>query len=189
MQDRRANAVCRDRKACRICSLRPTNCGSECTAPGFLDTILLLSGRPHDGLVASCSGITGTAQSVLFNQPLGVVAGDEVADGVTDLVDSLVDSAMHDLLLEGAKEALDDAVGLGLADERVAGGHAPEADLVVEVFGEERAAMVVSQRHATGSAGADMAEDIPDRHADRLDGGVAIAAFADVPAQRFGIPV
>ncbi len=26
--------------------------------------------------------------------------------------------------------------------------------------------MVVSQRHATGSAGADMAEDIPDRHAD-----------------------
>jgi hypothetical protein len=32
-----------------------------------------------------------------------------------------------------------------------------------------------------------MPEDIADRHADRLDGGVAIAAFGDVPAQRFGI--
>src|SRR6185437_15863313 len=162
---------------------------SSCTAPGSVDTILLLSGRLHDGLVPSCSGITGTAQSVLFDQPLGVVAGDEVADGVTDLVDSLVDSAMHDLLLEGAEEALDDAVGLGLADEGVAGGHAPEADLVVEMVREERAAMVVSQRHATGSAGAAMAEHFPDRHADCLDGGVAIAALADVPAQRFGVPV
>jgi hypothetical protein len=34
-----------------------------------------------------------------------------------------------------------------------------------------------------------VAEDIPNRHADRLDGGVAIAALGDVPAQRFGIPV
>ena len=87
----------------------------------FLDTILLLGDRPHDGLVPSCSGITGTAQSVLFDQPLGVVAGDEGADGVTDLVDGLVNSAMDDLLFEGAEETLDDAVGLGLADERVAG--------------------------------------------------------------------
>ena len=30
---------------------------------------------------------------------------------------------------------------------------------------------------------------MPDRHADGLDGGVAIAAFGDVPAQRFGVPV
>ena len=34
-----------------------------------------------------------------------------------------------------------------------------------------------------------MAEDIPDRHADGLDGGVAIAALRDVPAKRFGIIV
>src|SRR3954471_21200019 len=29
----------------------------------------------------------------------------------------------------------------------------------------------------------------PDRHTDRLDGSVAIAALGDVPAQRFGVPV
>ena len=161
----------------------------NCTAPGFLDTRLLLSGGPHDGLVPRCSGIARTAQAVLLDQPLGVVAGDEVADGVTDLVDGLVDPAMHDLLLEGAEEPLDDAIRLGLADERIAGGHAPEADLVVEMFGEERAAVVVSQRHAAGGAGADVAEDIADRHADGLDGGVAIAAFGDVPAERLGVPV
>ena len=30
-----------------------------CTAPGFLDTILLLSGGLHDRLVPGCSGIAG----------------------------------------------------------------------------------------------------------------------------------
>ena len=59
---------------------------------------------------------------------------------------------MDNLLLQRAKETLYDAVGFGLADQRVAGGHAPEADLVMEMFGEERAAVVVSQRHAAGGA-------------------------------------
>src|SRR5207248_6690983 len=111
-----------------------------------------LSGGPHAGLVPGCSGITVTAQAVLFDEPFGVVTGDEVADGVTDLIDRLVDLAMHDLLLEGAEEALDDTIRLGLADERIAGGHAPEADLVVEMFGEERAAVIVAQRHAASGA-------------------------------------
>jgi hypothetical protein len=31
--------------------------------------------------------------------------------------------------------------------------------LIVEVFGKKRAAMAVSQRNATGGAGADVAED------------------------------
>src|SRR6187200_553180 len=150
-----------------------------CTAPGFLDTRLLSSGGLHDRLVPGCSGITGTAQSVLFDEPPGVVAIDEVADGVTDLVDGLVDSAMHDLLLQRAEEALDDAIRLGLSDERIAGGHAPEADLVVEVFGEEHAAVIVAQRHAASGAGADVAEHFPDRHTDGLDGSVAIPALGD----------
>ena len=59
----------------------------------------------------------------------------------------------------------------------------------MEMFGEERAAVIVSQRQATGEARADMTEDIADRHADGLDGGVAIPALGDVPAQRFGVPV
>ena len=47
----------------------------------------------------------------------------------------------------------------------------------------------MAQRHAAGGAGADVAEHIADRHADGLDGCVAIAAFGDMPAQRLGIPV
>src|SRR5690242_2734816 len=60
---------------------------------------IALSGGPHDGLAPGGSGVARTAQAVLLDQPLGVVAGDKVADGVTDLVDGLVDQAMHDLLL------------------------------------------------------------------------------------------
>src|SRR5437868_3142021 len=150
---------------------------------------IALSGGPYDGLAPRCSCFARTTQAVLLDEPLGVVAGDEVADGVTDLVDGPIDSAVHDLLFEGAEETLDDAIGLGLADERIAGGHAPEADLVVEVFGEERAAVIVAQRHAASGAGADLAEHVPDRHTDGLDGSVAIAALGDMPAERFGVPV
>src|SRR6059058_3992194 len=155
----------------------------------FFGHKVALSGGPHDGVAPGGSGVARAAQAVLLDQPLGVVAGDEVADGVTDLVDGLVDATVHDLLLQRAKESFDDTVRLGLANERVAGAHAPEADLVMEMFGEERAAMVVSQRHATGSAGIDMTEDIAHGHADGLDGGVAIAALGDMPAQRLGVPV
>src|SRR5947207_1778724 len=116
----------------------------------FFGHKVALSGGPHDGLAAGRSGVARAAQAVLLDQPLGVVAGDEVADGVTDLVDGLVDATMHDLLLQRAKEPFDDAIRFGLAHERVAGGHAPEADLVEEMFGEERTAVVVSQRHAAG---------------------------------------
>ena len=48
--------------------------------------------------------------AVLLDQPCGVVAGDEGADGIADLVDGTEDAAMHDLLLQRAEEALDDAV-------------------------------------------------------------------------------
>src|SRR5689334_23473418 len=130
-----------------------------------------------------------TAQAILLDEPVGVVTGDEVANRVTDLVDGLVDSAVHDLLLEGAEETLDETIRLGFADERIAGGHAPEADLVMEMFGEERAAVIVAQGHAASGAGADVAEHFPDRHTDRLDGSIAIAALGDMPAERFGVPV
>ena len=47
---------------------------------------------------------------ILLDQPFGVVAGDKGADGVADLIDGLEDAAVHDLLLQRAEEALDDAV-------------------------------------------------------------------------------
>jgi hypothetical protein len=38
------------------------------------------------------------------------LAGNESADGVTHVVDGLVDAPVHDLLLEGAEEALNQPV-------------------------------------------------------------------------------
>src|SRR3954469_12901203 len=84
----------------------------------FFGHKIALIGSLHDGLEPRRSGVTRTTQAVLFDQPLGVVAGGEVADGVTDLADGLVDATMHDLLLQRAKEPLDDAIRFRLAHER-----------------------------------------------------------------------
>ena len=108
---------------------------------------------------------------------------------VPDFVDGLVDAAVHDLLLEGAEEALDDAVGLGLGDEGETGGDAPEPDLLLEMLGHEVGAVVVAQREAAGGVGAEFAELLADRHADGLGGFEAGADLADVPAEEFGVPV
>src|SRR5271165_4888746 len=145
-----------------------------------------LSGLLHDGLVPCGPCVAGALETILLEQPGGVVSGDKVAHGGANLIDGLIDAAMDDLLLEGAEEPLRDTIGLGFTDERVAWAHAPEADLVLEVPGHEGAAMVVAQRDAAGSGGAEMAEDGLDRHADGLGRGVAIAAFADVPAGCLG---
>src|SRR5271165_4158367 len=148
-----------------------------------------LSGLLHDGLVPCGPCVAGALETILLEQPGGVVSGDKVAHGGANLIDGLIDAAMDDLLLEGAEEPLRDTIGFGFTDERVAWAHAPEADLVLEVPGHEGAAMVVAQRDAAGSGGAEMAEDGLDRHADGLGRGVAIAAFADVPAGCLGVPV
>src|SRR3954463_2850274 len=91
--------------------------------------------------------------------------------------------------LEGAEEALDDAVGLGLGDEGETGGDAPEPDLLLEMLGHEVGAVVVAQREAAGGVGAEFAELLADRHADGLGGFEAGADLADVPAEEFGVPV
>src|SRR3954468_22245979 len=102
--------------------------------------------------------------AVLLDQPFGVVAADEGADGITDLVDGPEDAAMHDLLLQRAEEALDDAVRLGLADEGEARRHAPEPDLLLEDVGHEVAAVVVAERQAAGGPGGEVAEPPAGRH-------------------------
>src|SRR4029453_19559292 len=127
--------------------------------------------------------------AVLLDQPFGVVAGDEGADGIADLVDGPEDAAMHELLLQRAEEALYDAVRLGLADEGVARRHAPEPDLLLEDVGHEVAAVVVAERQATGGPGAEVAEPLAHRHADRLDALEAGAVLRHVPAQQLGVPV
>ena len=99
------------------CTAPPT---SKCTAPGSLDTRLSLSGGAEHRLVPGGSCVVGAGVAVLFNQPFGVVSGDESADGIADIIDGLVDAPVHDLFLEGTEEAFDDAIRLRFADEGVA---------------------------------------------------------------------
>src|SRR5215210_745561 len=144
---------------------------------------------PEGLLVPGGTHRVWAAMAVLLDQPFGVVAADEGADGIPDLVDGPENAAMHDLLLQRAEEALYDAVRLGLADEGVARRHAPEPDLLLEDVRHEVAAVVVPERQATAGPGAEVAELPADRHADGLDRLEAGAALGHVPAEQFGVPV
>ena len=82
--------------------------------------------------------------------------------------------------LEGAEEALDDTIGLGLGDEGEAWGQAPELDLLLEVVGHEVGAVVMTQLKTASGTGLQFAELLADRHADGLCGLEAVADLADV---------
>jgi hypothetical protein len=66
----------------------------------------------------------GAEVAGVLDQPRGVGAGNEGAHGVADVLDGLEEAAVHDLRVQGAEEALDDAIGFGLADEGSARCHA-----------------------------------------------------------------
>ncbi len=74
------------------------------------------------------------------------------------------------LLLQGADEALDAPVALGLAHEGGARRDAEGPELVLEGVGDELAAVVMAQRHACGDADLVLAPGGPDRLAQALDG-------------------
>ena len=63
------------------------------------------------------TSLSGAQVAVFFDDPLGIVEFDEVADGIPQLRDVAVDATMDDLFLQRAIEPLGDAVGLGLGDE------------------------------------------------------------------------
>src|SRR4028118_1596934 len=117
-----------------------------------------LCGAPEGLVVPSGAHGVWAAVSVLLDQPFGVVAGDEGADGVADLVDGLEDASVDGLLFQRAEEALDDAIRFRLSDEGMARRHAPELRLLLEVVGHEVAAVVVAEREAAGGTGGEMAE-------------------------------
>src|SRR5271165_5211292 len=158
--------------SCRVCLTRsmPRSLHSQRTARMMarLSTMLWPTAVPHPVFwtqeccyaanlhripIPCYARVVGTAQAVLLDQPLRVVARDERTDGVTHVVDGLVDATVHDLLLEGAEEALDHPVRFRFTDEGVARGDAPEADLPVEVLGQKSAAVIVTQCEAAGGAG------------------------------------
>src|SRR3954454_19263382 len=146
--------------------------------------------RAPEGLLApSGAPVSWAAVAVRLDQPLGVVAGDEGPNGLAHVVDGPEDATVHDLLLQGPKQALDASVRLGLADEGVARRHAPEPDLLLEGLGHEVAAMVVAQRQAAGGAGLEVAELLAHRHAEGLDRLEAGTMLRHMPAHDLGVPV
>src|SRR5277367_2013697 len=137
----------------------------------------------------SGASVVRASVAVLLDQPFGVVAGGEGADGVSDVVDGLEDTSVHDLLLEGSEQALDDAIGLRLSDEGVARRDAPGADLFLESVRHEVAAVIMPQRQAAGGAGVDAVELVSHRHADGLKSFEAGPALGDMPTEQLGVPV
>ena len=148
-----------------------------------------LCGAPDVRVEPDGAGVERAEVTVLLDQPLGVVAGGEGAGGVADLVDGLEDVSVDGLLLQRPEEPLDHAVRFWLSDEGIARGHAPEPDLLLEVIGHEVAAVVMSQREATGGVGAEVAELLADGHAKRLGGLEAGAGLRHMPAEQFGVPM
>lgn len=71
-----------------------------------------------------------------------VVAREVCPDGGANLLGDLADAAEDDLLLQRAIEVLCCAVALRRADEGEAGRHPEEPELVLDVLGHERAAVL-----------------------------------------------
>ena len=155
----------------------------------FFGQAVGLCGAPERLVMPSGASVVRASMAVLVDQPFGVVAGGEGADGVSDFVDGLEDTSVHDLLLKGSEQALDDAIGLRLSDEGVARGDAPGADLFLESVRHEVAAVIMAQRQAAGCAGVDAAELVSHRHADGLKSFEAGPALGDMPTEQFGVPV
>jgi len=76
----------------------------------------------------------------------------------------------QDLFYEGAKEALDASIALGLAHESWGWLDSQELDLGLEVVAHVHAAVVVAQLQAFGGGGRESPEVFPDALADRFEG-------------------
>src|SRR3954469_15382695 len=135
--------------------------------PGFSGHKMLLRGRPDWGACGEpfASGLRRAAVGILLQQPVLVIARDEGPDRNANLPGIAENPAPHDLLLEGADEALRHTIGLGLADEGKARRHARAGDLRLEGAGHKSAAVVVAGPKAAGGVG-------PHRPAGVVDGEI-----------------
>jgi len=117
------------------------------------------------------------------DDPVVFEAVGKVAERMVELLDGAESVQPEELLLQGADEALDAAVALGLADEGGAGGDPDGPELVLEGVGDELAAVVMPQRHARGDRDLVVALGGPDRLAHALDGLEARAPQCGAHAQ------
>ena len=86
-----------------------------------------------------------------LDEPLGVVAHDELPDEPTRLGQTLEAMEIEALLLQRAHEPFDDAVALRLADVRGRDRHPQPLHLVDPRIGDVLRAPVASDPQATGS--------------------------------------
>ena len=133
------------------------------------------------------AGFERAAIAEFFEAPFAIAEVSEDGQGGCKFRAVFGGVAVDDLLLECAVEALDDAVGLRLADVGEARGEAVEAALPLEVIGGVLAAVVVAQLNAPGRAGLARAEDALHRLGDRLVSGEAVAALADVVPEQLAV--
>src|SRR5215510_1233335 len=120
-----------------------------------------------------------------LDEPLGVVARDEVTDDPVRLLEARELMHVDALLLEGAYEALGDAVALGFANVRGRDRAPPPLHLVDPGVGDVLWTPVTPDRQASGHVFAKLAEGGADALANRLERRPAIAELRRVPADHF----
>src|SRR5262245_23769416 len=119
-----------------------------------------------------------------LDQPLGVVARDELADDPTRLGETLKAMEIETLLLERPHEPLDDAIALRLADVRRRDRHPQPLHLVDPRIGDVLRAPVAPNPQAAGDVLREAAEHPTHALAERLERGLAIAELRGVPADK-----
>src|SRR5499427_8559145 len=117
-----------------------------------------------------------------LDEPLGVVAGDELADDPPRLGETLETMEVEALLLQRAHETLDDAVALRLADVRRRDRHPQPLHLVDPRISDVLRAPVAPDPQATRDSLRKAAEHLTDALAERLERGPAITDLRRVPA-------
>src|SRR5215471_18750336 len=117
-----------------------------------------------------------------LDEPLGVVAGDELADDPPRLGETLKAMEIEALLLQRAHEALDDTVALRLADVRRRDRHPQPLHLVDPRIGDVLRAPVASDPQAAGDVLRKAAEHLAHPLTERLERGPAITDLRRVPA-------
>src|SRR3989441_1478273 len=120
-----------------------------------------------------------------LDEPLGVVARDELADDPSRLLEALELVQVDALLLERAHEALGDPVAFGFADVRRRNRAAEPLHLVDPGVGDVLRAPVAADRQAPRHVFAEPPEGMADALPNGLEGGPAIAELGRVPADDF----
>src|SRR5215467_3362658 len=117
-----------------------------------------------------------------LDEPLDVVARDELADDPPRLGEILEAMKIEALLLERAHEPLDDAIALRLPDVRRRDRHSQPLHLVDPGIGDVLRAPVAADPQATRDVLREPPEDAPHALPQRLECGPAITDLGGVPA-------